>query len=162
MQVRYTQTAFRVESKMYQYVRQFTLSLGAALLFIGCSQAAGPTLTAPETLDKAQAHELTLIDIRTPMEWRQTGVAPLALRIDMQDPKGPEGFADKVLAAVQGDKSAPIAIICRTGNRTGYMQQELMARGFTNVYNVSEGMAGSKAGPGWIRRGLPIESCKNC
>jgi hypothetical protein len=37
-----------------------------------------------------------------------------------------------------------------------------MARGFTNVYNVSEGMAGSKAGPGWIRRGLPIESCKNC
>nr|WP_295398978.1 rhodanese-like domain-containing protein [uncultured Thiocystis sp.] len=148
--------------KMYNPLRQFAFLLGAAFLLIGCSQAAGPTLTAPEALAKAQAAELTLIDIRTPMEWRQTGVAPLALRIDMQNPKGPEGFADKVLTAVQGDKSAPIAIICRTGNRSGYMQQELMARGFSNVYNVSEGMVGSKAGPGWIRRGLPIESCTNC
>ena len=149
-------------TKMYKSLRQLAILLGAAVLFIGCSQAAGPTLTAPEALAKAQAAELTLIDIRTPMEWRQTGVAPLALRINMQDPKGPEGFADSVLTAVRGDKSAPIAIICRTGNRSSYMQQELMARGFTNVYNVSEGMAGSKAGPGWIRRGLPIESCKNC
>jgi rhodanese-related sulfurtransferase len=146
----------------YKHPRQFAILLGAALLFIGCSQAAGPTLTAPEALARAQAGELTLIDIRTPDEWRQTGVAAVARRINMQDPQGPEGFAAKVLAAVQGDKSASIAIICRTGNRSGHMQQELMARGFSNILNVSEGMAGGKAGPGWIQRGLPVESCTNC
>lgn len=149
-------------TKTHNPLRQIAVLLGAALLSIGCSRADGPTLSAPEALDKAQAAELTLIDIRTPMEWRQTGVAPFALRIDMQDPQGPEGFADKVLTAVRGDKSAPLAIVCRTGSRSGYMQQELLARGFTNVYNISEGMSGSAAGPGWIRRGLPIVSCKNC
>ncbi len=81
--------------------------LSVAVLLIGCSQPAGPTLTPSETLAKARAGELTLIDIRTPMEWRQTGVAPLARRIDMHDPKGPAGFAEKVLAAVQGDQVGP-------------------------------------------------------
>jgi hypothetical protein len=27
------------------------------------------------------------------------------------------------------------------------------------VYNVKEGMAGSGAGPGWIKHGLPLEPC---
>ena len=42
------------------------------------------------------------------------------------------------------------------------MQKELEARGFTRVYNVKEGMVGSGAGPGWIKRGLPVEPCKQC
>ena len=54
------------------------------------------------------------------------------------------------------------ALICRTGNRTGQVQKFLQAQGFTNVLNVSEGMAGSGAGPGWARRGLPIEPCVQC
>lgn len=147
-----------------RYSRRFAGLLGAAFLFgVGCSQAgSGPTLTAPEALDKAQKGEITLIDIRTPQEWRQTGVAPVAHRIDMQDPQGPAGFANKVLAEVGGDKSAPIALICRTGNRSGYMQQELQRFGFTHVYDVSEGMAGGRNGPGWIPRALPVESCTSC
>ena len=55
--------------------------------------------------------------------------------------------------------SDPIALICRTGNRTTQVQRYLQGQGFTNVYNVKEGMAGSGAGPGWIKRGLPVESC---
>ncbi len=43
-----------------------------------------------------------------------------------------------------------------TGNRTTHAQQFLKAQGFTQVYNVKEGMVGSAAGPGWIKRGLPI------
>lgn len=137
--------------------------LGAALLFlVGFAQAAGLSLTAPDALAKAQAGELTLIDIRTPQEWRQTGVAPVAKRIDMQDRNGSAGFAAKVLEQVQGNPAAPIALICRTGGRSGYMQQELTARGFSKVYHVPEGMAGSRAGPGWIQRGLPVAACTNC
>lgn len=144
---------------LHHAFRRLTALLGVAALFsVGCTQASGPSLTVAEALAQAQAGEITLIDIRTPLEWRQTGVAPVAHRIDMQD----DGFASKVLAEVGGDKSAPIALICRTGNRSGYMQQELMRQGFTHVYDVSEGMAGSRSGPGWIRSALPIEACTGC
>ncbi|MBK1717123.1 rhodanese-like domain-containing protein [Thiocystis violacea] len=149
---------------LYRPIRRLAVLIAASFLAIGCSQAAdsGLTLTPEAALAKAQAGEITLVDIRTPGEWRQTGVAPMARRIDMRNPKDPSGFADRVLKEVGGDKSAPIALICRTGNRSGYLQQELRSLGFTNIHNVPEGMAGSKAGPGWIRRGLPVQPCPNC
>lgn len=143
-------------------LKPWVLPLFAALLLTACLSEAGPTLSAPEARDQVQAGAITLIDIRTPGEWRQTGVAAGAVRIDMRNPKGPQGFVDAVLAQVQGDRNAPIALICRTGSRTTHMQKVLEEQGFTRVYNVKEGMAGSAAGPGWIKRGLPIEACKQC
>jgi rhodanese-related sulfurtransferase len=113
------------------------------------------SLSAPEAMDKLQAKEVTLVDIRTPREWRQTGVASGALRLDMTS----KSFLQDLLAAVDGDRNAPIVLICRTGNRTGYVMGELQKRGFTNVSHIAEGMAGSAAGPGWLKRGLPVESC---
>jgi rhodanese-related sulfurtransferase len=133
-------------------------ALVAALYLTAGAAAAGATLTAPEALDKAEAGEITLIDIRTPPEWRQTGVASGALTIDMTK----KTFVQELLDAVQGDRSAPIVLICRTGNRTSYTQQALEKLGFTNVSHVPEGMAGSAAGPGWVRRGLPVEPCTSC
>ena len=132
------------------------------LLLTACLSEAGPNFSAPEAFEQVKSGEVTLIDIRTPPEWRQTGVAEGARRIDMRNPRGPEGFAAEVLKAVDGDKHAPIALICRTGNRTTHMQKELLTRGFTQVYNVKEGMAGSGAGPGWLKRGLPVEPCRQC
>nr|WP_242469300.1 rhodanese-like domain-containing protein [Rhabdochromatium marinum] len=132
------------------------------MLLSGCSAQAGPTISAPEAQQASAEQRLTLIDVRTPAEWRQTGVAPSALLIDMNQPGGKQGFVQRVLQAVQGDKTTPIALICRTGNRSGATQQALLEAGFTQVVNVSEGMAGSRAGPGWLRRGLPVEACTNC
>ncbi len=133
-----------------------------AFVIIGSAQAANATLTPPEVLSKLQAGELTLIDIRTPEEWRGSGVVAEAKRIDLQDPDGAIGFTTKVLAAVNGDKTAPVAVICRTGSRSGYAQRFLQKQGFTNVINIPEGMIGSMAGPGWIERGLPIKPCPDC
>jgi rhodanese-related sulfurtransferase len=133
-------------------------ALVAVLYLTAGAAAAGATLTAPEALDKTEAGEITLIDIRTPPEWRQTGVAAGALTIDMTK----KTFVQEVLDAVQGDRGAPIVLICRTGNRTGYTQRALEKLGFTNVSHVPEGMAGSAAGPGWVRRGLPVEPCTSC
>lgn len=147
---------------LYRPFRRFVALITTTFLVIGCTQAAGLSLSPEEALAKAQAGEITLIDVRTPAEWRQTGIASVAHRIDLRDPKDIGGFTDRVLQDVNGDKTAPIAVICRTGNRSGYVQQELESRGFTRVYNIPEGMAGSKAGPGWIRRGLPVQSCTNC
>jgi rhodanese-related sulfurtransferase len=151
-----------IMNKFHQRIPPLATLFTALLLFIGCSQAAGPSLSPTEALDEVKAGKITLIDVRTPMEWRQSGVAPMAHRIDIQDPNGTEGFVEKVLADVKGDKTAPIALICRTGNRSSYAQRELMAKGFTNVINVQEGMGGSGVGPGWIKRGLPVKPCPDC
>ncbi len=120
---------------------------------------ANPDLTAPEAAAAVAAGKITLIDIRTPPEWKETGVAKGAQLINMLHPQGAPGFTNALLDKVKGDKNAPIALICRTGNRTTQVQRYLQSQGFTQVYNVREGMAGSGAGPGWLKRGLPVDSC---
>ena len=107
-----------------------------------------PNIPADEAWELAGQGRLTIIDIRTPQEWRQTGVAEGVVRINMLHPNGPSGFAAEVLRQVDGDRDAPIGLICRTGNRTTQVQRYLLSQGFTQVYNIREGMAGSAAGPG--------------
>ena len=131
------------------------------LLLVVTIARAEPDLSAPEAADAVQAGKITLIDIRTPPEWKQTGVAKGAKLVNMLHPQGASGFVNQLLSEVQGNKNAPIALICRTGNRTTQIQRFLQGQGFTQVYNVKEGMAGSGAGPGWLKRGLPVETCTN-
>ena len=142
----------------FHSIRPTILAVLGMLFVAACAAEAGPTLSAPEAFEKARAGEITLIDIRTPQEWRQTGVAEGAQRIDMTR----KTFVQEILESVDGDTDAPIAIICRTGNRTTYAQKALQEMGFSHVFNVNEGMAGSGAGPGWVRRGLPVERCQTC
>jgi rhodanese-related sulfurtransferase len=138
------------------------LAVGVLLVLLGLAAVpadaqASTILSAPDAHARAMAGELVLIDIRTPEEWRETGVARGAARIDMRHPGGPRGFAEEVFRRVGGDRNAPIGLICRTGNRTTQVQRALQDLGFTRVYNIKEGMAGSAAGPGWVKRGLPTE-----
>ena len=133
--------------------------LPAILALLTASAQAEPDLGAPEAAARAQSGKLTLIDIRTPPEWKETGVARGAKLINMQHPQGAPGFTNALLEKLGGDKNAPIALICRTGNRTTQVQRYLQSQGFTQVYNIKEGMAGSAAGPGWLKRGLPVETC---
>jgi rhodanese-related sulfurtransferase len=116
-------------------------------------------IAAPDAYAALETGKLTLIDIRTPPEWRETGVAKGAKRLDMLHPGGAPGFVADLLKQVGNDRNAPIGLICRTGNRTTQVARYLEAQGFTQVFNIKEGMVGSSAGPGWIRRGLPVEPC---
>ncbi len=144
---------------MLQFKRAGLLLFVALIVATPASYAA-PDLAAPEAYESSQAGKMRLIDIRTPQEWRQTGVAPGAGRVDFY--RGPEVLVQSILQMVGGDKNAPIVLICRTGSRTSVAQKYLQSIGFTQVYNVSEGMAGSAAGPGWLKRGLPVDSCAQC
>jgi rhodanese-related sulfurtransferase len=121
---------------------------------------AGPDMSAPEALAAAQAGKVKLIDIRTPAEWRETGTAPGAGRVDFY--RGPQVLTQYLEQQTKGDKNAPIALICRTGNRTAQAQRYLQSLGYTQVWNVKEGMKGSTAGPGWLKRGLPVDVCSAC
>jgi len=117
-------------------------------------------MSAPQVFEALRQGRILVIDIRTPGEWRETGVIPGAGRVDFY--QGPEVLLKSVLQMAGGDRSAPIALVCRTGNRTTQAQKFLQAQGFTQVYDLREGMAGSAAGPGWLNRRLPVEPCMRC
>jgi rhodanese-related sulfurtransferase len=141
---------------------QRTLLAATLCLAAAGTQAQAKDISALEANAELQAGKVTLIDIRRPDEWRQTGIAKGARRVNMIQPGGAQGFLDALLKETGGRKDAPIALICRTGNRTTQLQKFLEMQGFTNVANVKEGMVGSSAGPGWMKRGLPVEDCSRC
>ncbi|MBU4568985.1 MAG: rhodanese-like domain-containing protein [Alphaproteobacteria bacterium] len=106
---------------------------------------------SPQTAhEQAKAGSVLIIDVRTPDEWAQTGVAPGAAGITLQD----RDFLDRLAKSTRGRKDAAIAFICRSGMRSGAAAGKARAAGYTNVYNVTGGMSMSG---GWIDAGLPVE-----
>jgi len=116
--------------------------------------AAGEVMTPAEAHEKALKGEIVLVDVRTPDEWKQTGLPASGHAITMHQ-QGPD-FVQQLDAALGGDRSKPLAVICRTGNRTGSLVAPLEKAGYTRVINVAEGMVGGRYGPGWIKTGLPV------
>lgn len=121
-------------------------------------------LDAPAALALSRAGGLTIVDVRSAGEWASTGVPEGAAEISLLFAPGkPNGnFVADVLAALGDDRETPIALVCATGQRSAYARKLLLKNGFTRVYSIAEGMAGSSSGPGWLARGLPLERCKNC
>ena len=62
-----------------------------------------------------------------------------------------------VQRALGGNPDQPIALICATGKRSAFAREMLAQAGFTNVYDISEGLLGGPNGPGWLARDLPTE-----
>ena len=132
----------------------------AALVMGFALAAATGVQDEPSVMDAVTAHrkagtgEITLVDIRTPAEWRETGVPASAHTVTLdQQPKALLGKLDALLG---GDKSRPLALICRTGNRSSMLASELRKVGYTNVIDVAEGIAGGRNGQGWSKAGLPL------
>ena len=104
----------------------------------------------------ATAGGVILVDIRRPDEWARTGIGQHAIPIDMRR----ADFETALIDAAKGDRSFPVALICARGVRSRRMTERLTAAGFTNIVDVPEGMLGSGAGPGWLKRGLPVVAYK--
>ncbi len=139
------------------------LLIGALLLGPGPALAgSSDVIGADEALGRAETGEVLLIDVRSPQEWRQTGVPKGARQVTIHDPKGLAGFISAVKVEVGGDLDLPIAVICAQGNRSTFAQKALTEAGFTNVLNIREGMLGSPSGPGWLSRRLPVDDCTRC
>ena len=113
-----------------------------------------------EVWSARQAHaalledRLRLLDIRSRDEWRETGVAQGAWLVSMHESRFPERlFAARQLAA-----GRTVALICATGGRSSAVMRALREAGHQGFVDVSEGMLGSRVGPGWIAAGLPVVS----
>lgn len=127
--------------------------------------AAAEVLTSEEARVRAARGELTIIDIRLPMEWAETGLPAGAEGVSLQDRKTFDvrpGFVEDVLRLLEGDRDATIALICARGSRSAFARALLAEAGFTAVHDISEGMVGGPNGPGWLQRDLPTEPCKVC
>lgn len=116
------------------------------------AQTALPSLSVREAHEAAKAGKLVLVDVRTPEEWTDTGVPDGAIRLDMT------GSAFEVrLAALKLDHPGkPIALICRTGNRTSTLQKTLAGRGWKELVDVRGGLLGNPRDKGWLAEGLPV------
>lgn len=85
--------------------------------------------------------DIKIIDIRTPGEWKETGIVKGAYTIMFFDEKGkfnvPEFLAklDKVVK-----KGEQFALICRTGSRTAEISKFLSSQLGYNVINLAGGM----------------------
>lgn len=125
----------------------------AALALGGC--ATTPPLPTEVTPVEASAYmdkrDVVLIDVRTPEEWAESGVAEGAERVTLQDPD----FMAKVETILDHDKDADVAFICRSGARSAAARDQLIAAGYESVTSVTGGTLGEE---GWIAAGLPVEA----
>jgi len=148
------------------YARRMPRSLIAIVALCLWPMLAAAGTLAPETAKtRADQGELTVIDVRLPQEWAQTGLPEGAKGVSLQNPATFEvrpGFVADVLRAVDGNRERPIALICARGNRSAFARDLLERAGFANVHDISEGMIGGENGPGWLARDLPIEPCAVC
>lgn len=114
-------------------------------------QQGAKMISAAEAHAAAMSGEILLVDIRTPEEWRATGIGQGAVPIDMRR----DDFLE-ALAAAGGARDRRIALICRSGNRSARLAKQLQEAGYSGVADVSGGMLGSAAGAGWTAAGLPV------
>ncbi len=140
----------------------FMVLLGALAFATAAAAGEGAVIAADVAAERATAGEILVIDVRSPKEWRQTGVPKGAGRVTIHDPGGLPGFVEAVKVVLGGDLKRPIAVICATGNRSTLAQRLLTTAGFTRVLNIKEGMLGGANGSGWLPRGLPVERCTAC
>ncbi len=106
-------------------------------------------LTATFAYNSVLADQLLLIDIRTPHEWRRTGIPAGAYGIDMDA----KDFFKDLLALANKYPARKIALISTTGGRSAYLARYLGRRG-VSVYDIPGGIIGKSNS--WKSRSLPF------
>ncbi|HFD14178.1 MAG TPA: rhodanese-like domain-containing protein [Epsilonproteobacteria bacterium] len=84
---------------------------------------------------------IKIIDIRTPAEWKETGIVKDSYTIMFFDEKGNfnvESFLKQLNMAVKKDEQ--FALLCRVGSRTGMVSQFLSEKLGYKVINLKGGI----------------------
>ncbi len=111
-------------------------------MLLACAAAMAPLpalaqdlLTAAPPAAQLETAPVLLVDIRQPHEWVETGVLPNARLIPFDDPAS---FMRAIAPLMQPGQ--PVALICRSGNRSGRAGQILARHLPVPVINVEGGM----------------------
>lgn len=114
-------------------------------------QAGGFSNISNAKLKELLAEGVTLVDIRLKEEWQQTGIIKGSKTITFFDKTGRinPNFVPEFTALVKKDQ--PVALICRTGNRTKVASRAIAQQlGYKKVLNVTHGITG------WIAEKRPV------
>ncbi len=103
------------------------------------------TISADKLAQRFQeSRQLDLIDVRTPVEYREVHVEfARNVPLDQLDPQA-------VMQARGGSASEPLYVICRSGGRGQKACEKFQQAGFANVVNVEGGTQACETG------GLPL------
>jgi len=177
-----------------QYSRLIALTALVTLFIspVAVGQQAGPELakakqtslgfyvTARVAYEKWQAdpEKITVLDVRTTEEYLFVGHAPMARNVPLMS-QTHKWSADKQYFAMQPNPdfisqvmefakpSDTILVMCRSGGRSAMAVDLLAEAGFTNVYNITDGMEGDavkdpesvylgqRLRNGWKNSGIP-------
>ena len=112
--------------------------------FMGCTAQNGSSIDSKEAYGLIKADtNIAILDVRTAKEFADGHVAG-AVNIDVNQ----TDFAQKI---DEFDRSKTYIVYCRSGRRSSKAVGIMAAKGFKNLYNVSDGFVG------WSKNGLPFE-----
>ena len=141
-----------------RWILKTVFATGLALALAAAASAA-ELWTPRQAAEAIESGKAVLVDIRTPEEWKETGVATPATPIDMTA----QDFVPKLKQVLADNPGKTVAFICRTGNRSSHLVAMLEKAGLTNIADVTGGMAGKGTQKGWIAEGLPMRpGCDKC
>ncbi|MCE7734120.1 MAG: rhodanese-like domain-containing protein [Candidatus Heimdallarchaeota archaeon] len=104
-------------------------------------------MQAKELMDKITNNEdVTLLDVRRPREWAQTGVIPGSLMIEMQT------LPRELQSGLNLKDKEPIIVVCRTGNRSSNVVKYLIEHLGINAINLEGGVVS------WYQNGGEFEN----
>lgn len=101
------------------------------------------SITCQRLGELADAGPIELIDVRTPVEFREVhSVHARNVPLESLDPQA--------VMESRHDKDSPVYVICRSGNRSTKACEAFVAAGYTNVINVEGGTSA------WEESGRPV------
>jgi len=104
------------------------------------------TVTNEYPSQKILSSNTPIVDIRTPGEWRESGLLKGAIPIMFFDARGGynlEGFLKELHSKV--DTTKPFALICRSGSRTTMLAKYLSDSYGYKIINLQGGMNFAKS-----------------
>lgn len=119
--------------------------------------AAQQIFTAQPSVAQIRDAPVLLVDIRQPHEWVETGVLPQALLLPFNTP---EQFLNDLAPHLRPGQ--PVALICRTGNRTARAAQIIAPALDVPVIDLAGGMFRLMGAGYQPERPTPQQGCTIC
>ena len=147
---KYTQKRTKNKNKGKRVKRLVMSLLVASATYAGTFSTIGI-----EQFKKLQATGVPVMDIRTPYEWKDTGIIKGSHKIMFFNERG-EALSKKwfeALGKIYKDNTKPIILYCAHANRSKSLGKWLASDkvGFNKVYELKGGIM-----YGWIDKGQPI------
>lgn len=131
-------------------MKKVLLALTLVVLLLGCKNEPSTTsdtevklIPVEEVLNIVQMEDAQLVDVRTPEEYDEGHISD-ALNIDY--------FSDNFVQDMEKlDKTKPIVLYCKSGNRSNKSLKVLQEAGFTKIYDVDGGITE------WKNKGFDVQ-----